>query len=131
MIKTDPVSGISFDAFTPWLQSLEFVDVKPYVITSNPKTHLYPQVSVTWGRKVNCAGGPAVAVGIRYEYILNRLPDGGIHAEFRMASGDAGWCGQTTDTVAVRDCPRHIKRMALEALRSEQKRRFDGCMYVQ
>ena len=130
MLKTDPVSGCSFDAFTTWLASLEFVDVAPYITTSNPKTALRPSISVIWGRKVGCCGGPAVNVGVRYEYVLCRIPGGGIHAELRRSYGPVGWCGRTTEIVPVGDCPRHIKQMALAALRREQGRRFDGYMYL-
>ena len=129
MIKTDPISGCEFDASTPWLASLEFRDVAPYVATSNPKTTSRPSVSVTWGRKVDCCGGPAAGVGARYEYVLSRMPGGGIHAELRRSSGPTGWCGETTEIVPLGDCPRHVKQAALAALRREQGRRFDGCTY--
>lgn len=68
MMKVDPVSGVAFNAFTPEMQSLEFVDVAPYVSASNPKTHAHPSVSVVWGRKVNCALGERLRP--------RRIPDG-------------------------------------------------------
>lgn len=130
MIVTDPVSGCSFDAFTPWLASLRFVDVQPYVCTSNPKTSFYPSVSVTWGRKVDCVGGPACGVGERHEYCLSLDASGRLVAQHISSGGNAGWCGKCRYDASLATVPSGVKRLALSALRAERSRRFDGCTYV-
>lgn len=105
-------------------------DVPPFISTTSPNTHLYPRVSVTWGRQAYAPDGRALRMGARYEYSLGRTPDGGLHAEMCMEISEVAWIGRPRQRADVSTCPLAIKEMALAALRRQQVRRYDGYSYV-